>query len=320
MLITPSTLTPQDTKQRLAIDSRALDDLKLQAQKDPKAAIKKVASEFEAMFLNILMQSMRETSFSGEEESSALNTFRGMQDQQTVQQMSHAGGMGLGDMIARQIAKQSGIEWDEPVKKTAAASSMQLLALQKPAIAKALQQLEQDGVQSTTAKPAAGRTNNTQNTNSGDFIQSMLNHAAPAARAIGVEPQLIVAHAALESGWGKRNIKNADGSNSHNLFGIKATGNWKGATTDVLTTEYVDGVAQKRVERFRSYPSYSHAFADYARLLSTNSRYQDALNKGADAVGFARALAKGGYATDPNYAAKLSQVAGSEKMQVAARS
>lgn len=123
-------------QQRLAIDSRSLDDLRAEAVKDPKAAIKKVAGEFEAMFLNIVMQTMRETSFSGEEESNALNTFRGMQDQQTVQQMSLSGGMGLGDMIARQIAKQSGIEWDEPVKKTAAASSMQLLALQNQRLLK----------------------------------------------------------------------------------------------------------------------------------------------------------------------------------------
>ena len=118
----------------------------------------------------------------------------------------------------------------------------------------------------------------------------------------------MVAQAALESGWGRREIRNPDGSQSHNIFGIKAGANWKGKTTDVVTTEYVNGVAQRRIERFRAYDSYADAFADYARTLTGSARYRDVVASAADANSFAQGLQKAGYATDPLYAQKLSRV------------
>jgi flagellar protein FlgJ len=122
-----------------------------------------------------------------------------------------------------------------------------------------------------------------------------------------VPAQFILGQAALESGWGKREIKFADGSTSHNLFGVKATGNWKGPTVEAVTTEYVGGVARKTVEKFRAYSSYAESFADYARLIGNNPRYAATL-KSADAAQFAQSLQKAGYATDPNYASKLTAV------------
>ncbi|KQQ91602.1 flagellar assembly peptidoglycan hydrolase FlgJ [Massilia sp. Leaf139] len=148
----------------------------------------------------------------------------------------------------------------------------------------------------------------------GDDQQAFLDNIAPwareAAAKLGVAPELVQAHAALESGWGQRPIRNAGGESSHNLFGIKATGKWDGAVAESATTEYVGGAAVKTKERFRAYPDGAAAFRDYAQMLLDNPRYKGAIGAGNDANAFAQGLAKGGYATDPAYAAKLARLAG----------
>jgi flagellar protein FlgJ len=138
-----------------------------------------------------------------------------------------------------------------------------------------------------------------------EFLATIQPWAADAAKRLGVAPELVAAHAALESGWGQRPV-----GNSNNLFGIKAGGQWQGAVAAATTTEYEQGVALKKVERFRSYPDQAAAFHDYASLLIDNPRYQQALNAGNDARAFASGLQRGGYATDPAYADKLSKLAG----------
>jgi flagellar protein FlgJ len=137
------------------------------------------------------------------------------------------------------------------------------------------------------------------------FIETMLPYAQEAEAATGVPARFILAQAALESGWGKREILAGDGTPSHNLFGIKATG-WSGKTTEVPTTEYRQGLAMKVTQNFRAYADYGEAFSDYGNLL--RRRYGDAVAAGNDAEAFASALANGGYATDPSYAAKLRGV------------
>ncbi|RCW70478.1 flagellar assembly peptidoglycan hydrolase FlgJ [Pseudorhodoferax soli] len=141
-----------------------------------------------------------------------------------------------------------------------------------------------------------------------DFLQAITPWAREAGAALGVAPELVAAHAALESGWGRRPLRGADGGDSHNLFGIKANSSWRGASVQALTTEYEDGAAQKTTEAFRAYPDHASAFRDYAQLLQSSPRYQEALNTGSDAAAFAQGLARGGYATDPDYAAKLARV------------
>ncbi|WP_434634460.1 flagellar assembly peptidoglycan hydrolase FlgJ [Chromobacterium sp. CV08] len=141
------------------------------------------------------------------------------------------------------------------------------------------------------------------------FVDEMLPHAQAAAARLGVTPDLVLAHAALESGWGRKPLTRADGSNGHNLFGIKADARWRGEAAAALTTEFVGGRRQSRVESFRAYPDYRAAFDDYADLLASNPRYRAALGVGSDARAFADALARGGYATDPGYAGKLAGLA-----------
>jgi flagellar protein FlgJ len=142
------------------------------------------------------------------------------------------------------------------------------------------------------------------------FLESIAPWAKEAAGKLGVAPELVSAHAALESGWGQRPLRNTDGSSTYNLFGIKAGNSWHGDVAESATTEYVGGAALKTSARFRAYPDQASAFRDYAQMLIDNPRFRGALGAGSDAHAFASGLAKGGYATDPAYAAKLARLAG----------
>ncbi|HSH87801.1 MAG TPA: flagellar assembly peptidoglycan hydrolase FlgJ [Methylophilus sp.] len=152
----------------------------------------------------------------------------------------------------------------------------------------------------TAIREVAGKTQ--------QFIQRMLPHAQAASTDSGIPAKFMLGQAALESGWGKHEIKTANGVNSHNLFGIKADANWKGKVANSVTTEYINGVKETRVEKFRAYDSYSDAFKDYAKLISQNPRYEQAMHNTHDASAYAHALQRAGYATDPQYGKKLTQV------------
>lgn len=289
----------RDASNQLAIDPNATERLSSLARSNPKEAIRQVASQFEAILLNQMMASMRSNGFDGEEDSSELGTYRGMLDQQMVNAMVQGGGTGLAQMLARQIEGVARIDRTA----TPAASSGMLPALPTSAAKAIRQYTEAAGTAAAAPAPVAIPTERQA------FVSTLLPHAASAAERLGVAPELLVGHAALESGWGSRSIRHPDGRESYNLFGIKAGGSWRGESVATLTTEYVDGKARKQVESFRSYPSLQAAFDDYAKLLEGSSRYQRALNQGDDAQGFAVALQQGGYATDPAYARKLAGVA-----------
>ncbi|WP_293764531.1 flagellar assembly peptidoglycan hydrolase FlgJ [uncultured Aquitalea sp.] len=320
MQMTSSYSVKDAMDQQLAVDPTQTASLRARMLKDPKGAAKETAGQFEAMLLSNLMKSMRETKFD-EADSSEMNTYRGMLDQQMAQAMSKGGGLGIGDMIYRQIAKQSGIDisQDPPSQHLNSSGPALGVRMQQMEGLRAYQSAQKEamtaGYQAQgAAQDAAAQANASDG---GGFARQLLPHARQAASQLGVSPEFLVAHAALESGWGKRAIKNGDGSNSHNLFGIKASGDWQGKATSVTTTEYVNGVAQKRVEKFRSYGSYGEAFSDYARLLKESPRYQSALNQGSNVYGFAQGLQSGGYATDPRYARKLVDVAASLAQRLA---
>ncbi|MDZ7651324.1 MAG: flagellar assembly peptidoglycan hydrolase FlgJ [Burkholderiaceae bacterium] len=154
-----------------------------------------------------------------------------------------------------------------------------------------------------TAAPVPGTTDAQRS-----FVTRHWDAALAAQRATGIPAQHVIGQAALESGWGKGEIRGADGLPSYNLFGVKATGGWQGRTVEVVTTEYEGGVAKKVVEKFRAYNNYSEAFRDWARLLAGNPRYAGVLAQARDAQGFAHGLQRAGYATDPDYGDKLSRV------------
>ncbi|MBX9428698.1 flagellar assembly peptidoglycan hydrolase FlgJ [Ralstonia pseudosolanacearum] len=178
-----------------------------------------------------------------------------------------------------------------------------LAALRKQAEAQSSSgTLPEADLSSVASQPAGDRMSS--------FYNKLIDHATQASQETGIPASFMIGHAALESGWGRREIRAKDGTSSHNLFGIKAGGSWTGPTTEVMTTEYVGGVAHKVKEKFRAYGSYAEAFKDYANLLSSNPRYSNVVAAGAgkDAASFARGLQRAGYATDPNYANKIMAV------------
>ncbi|BBF86046.1 flagellar protein FlgJ [Aquitalea magnusonii] len=296
--------------QQLAVDPTQMSSLRSRMAKDPQGAAKEAASQFEALLMGTMLKTMRETKFDDEGDS-AMDTYRGMLDQQMVQSLSRAGGMGIANLVYQQIAKQAGFDPGQDASNLHAGNSGPVLPARfsQSSGLKAYQAAQSEAATAGSSTGAAASS--TVSSDGKGFVQGMLPHARTAAAQLGVAPEFVVAHAALESGWGKRAIRNADGSDSHNLFGIKATADWQGKSTSITTTEYVNGTAQKKVEKFRSYDSYADAFRDYARMLKDSPRYQAALNQGRNVTGFAQGLQNGGYATDPRYARKLVDVAAS---------
>ncbi|HKO88548.1 MAG TPA: flagellar assembly peptidoglycan hydrolase FlgJ [Burkholderiales bacterium] len=277
----------------LAIDSKSLESLKQQAKASPDKALRQAASQFEAVFMNMLMKSMRDTlSQDGLFDSQQTKMYTGMLDQQMAQKLSERG-LGLADLMVKQLSRQtsSGKEGVQPD------------AVNK--VQKALSDVK--GAEAVEGKSAP------QN-----FIDRLLPHAREAERKTGMPAQFILGQAALESGWGKREIAGQAGDSSHNLFGIKAGKGWTGKTVDVMTTEYVNGKAQKLVQKFRAYDSYADAFSDWAKLIGKNPRYAKVLEAGKEsAAQFAQGLQQAGYATDPLYAAKLTKVINHQLMKQA---
>jgi len=283
----------------LALDTQNLELLRAQAKRSPDQALKAAAQQFESVFLNMMLKSMREaTPQDGLFDSEQTKMFTGMLDQQLAQDISSRG-VGLADMMVKQLSRQmSGDASVAGANKTVAP----VLAPQPQSITPSTSPV---GRAAANAVPSAYSEGVQQ-----DFVSKMLPHALQASKASGVPAQLMLGQAALESGWGKREIHMADGSNSFNLFGIKASSSWNGKVAEVMTTEYKNGVAYKQVEKFRAYSSYAEAFKDYASILSTNPRYAEVLQQGDSAAGMAQAIQKAGYATDPKYADKLARVMG----------
>jgi flagellar protein FlgJ len=299
----------------LAADVRSAQELRARFNTDRSAGIKAAAQEFEALFLQVLMKSMRETtSQDGLMESDASRFFTGMLDEQRAKDISRTGTIGLAQVLEQQLTQNLALATsdDDPADETASTSGQvaldaaleRLLAEQSRANA-----ATSEMTSSTAAKedPVETTTETKTFSTPRDFVETMWPHAVEAGRSTGIAPQFLIAHAALESGWGKRDIRNADGSPSYNLFGIKAGGAWSGKTTEITTTEYTDGVPARQKERFRAYDSYAEAFADYARLIRETPRYSGVIGS-QNGTEFAKRLQQAGYATDPAYAEKLAAI------------
>lgn len=273
----------------LAMDVNALSQLKMAAhQKDP-SAVRKSAQQFEALFIHMMLKSMRQASASQDDSwtgGADGQMYTAMLDQQLSQVMAQRG-MGLADMLLRQLSPlqdgyQKGSNSADPVDIAKPAKSSGSLGAERVDLA----------TKSTRSMVEA-------------FRQSVGKAANKASEMTGLPAAFILGQAALESGWGSREILGPQGERSFNVFGIKAGGQWQGATVDVLTTEFVDGVPRKVTGKFRAYESYEQAFEDYARLLTRHPRYASVLQSGQNLQAFAQSMQESGYATDPMYAQKL---------------
>jgi len=283
-----------DPNGSLALDARGLDALRLQAKQNPEAALKGAAQQFEAVFLNTLLKSMRDaTPQDGITDSDQTRTYVSMLDQQLAQTLSGKG-TGLADVMLKQLQRNR-----------MAAGTLQPAA--QAADSAAATPAEAPKAKPGKLKPEALR-------NGQEFLDRMKAHAQEASQATGIPARFLLGQAALESGWGKREIRAADGSQSFNVFGIKAGRNWTGPTVQVMTTEYVDGAPRKVMQKFRAYASYADAFKDYASLMQGSRRYAAVL-KQTDSAGFAYGLQRAGYATDPQYGQKLTQILNGARMR-----
>lgn len=260
--------------QSLAADGASLNRLKFQAGQATPAAVKETAKQFESLFMRELLKSMRDATASmksGMMDIPGGDLGTDLLDQQFAVQMAGQPG-GLAEVIAKQLMQQMGMK-DQAAQPVPAAAA------------------------TTVPVPAAAR----------GFVQQHGAAAQEVQRSSGLPASYMLGQAGHESGWGQREILMKDGSPSHNLFGIKAGGDWKGKVAEVTTTEYTDGVPHKTVARFRAYDSHAESFRDFANLIGNSPRYAQARQQTGSVQGWAEGLQSAGYATDPDYAAKLSR-------------
>jgi flagellar protein FlgJ len=295
---------------RINTDTTDLSALRRQAQQQSPEALKTAAHQFEALFMNMVLKSMRDaTPQDSPFDSQQSRMYTSMLDQKISDKFA-GHGLGLADALMRQLSNNAGLSPDA-VKAAGAAGTTASTGATGAAIGlsdtpppgKTSSTDASSALPPNTVKPYPPRPAHVQ-----QFQDKLMSHAEEASRSTGIPAKFMLGQAALETGWGKREIRNPDGSSSHNLFGIKAGPGWKGKTVQVATTEYVNGVPQKRMESFRAYDSYADSFRDYASTLKNNPRYQNVIAAGGDATGFAQGLQRAGYATDPQYAAKLSRI------------
>lgn len=312
-------INPSNPTESLAVDANGLNGLREAAKQNSPESIKGAAKQFEALFLNMVMKSMRDaTPQNGPFDNEQTKMFTSMLDQQLSQSLAQRG-VGLADVLTRQLSAslpkklpdaqdlegnptpgEEGLPMGIPLVKDMSDADRARF-IQSFASQQAAEGTDQDG-----------RNKQRRNSNKPAHVEAFQNRlqadAEMASKITGIPAKFMLAQAALETGWGKKEIVTRDGRSAHNLFGIKATGNWTGKVVEATTIEYINGKPQKRVEKFRAYDSYADAFKDYANLLRSNPRYEKVLASAQDAHGFAYGLQRAGYATDPHYAEKLSRI------------
>ncbi len=305
---------------RLVVDPAAAADLRRTLQHDPQAGVQQAARQFEGMLLHLMLKSMREaTASSGLFDSEQSRFFTALGDQQMAQELSSQLPLGFAGLIEKQMARQIN---GAPSATASATASAPLAGLQRSLLAQYVAKLPATNAAAAAprpaAEPAAAATEAAAGASAGRraYVDRVWPHAVEAAARTGVPAHFLVAQSALESGWGKRELRAADGSPSFNLFGIKAGRRWEGSTVEAPTVEFVKGAAQPVRAKFRAYGSYGEAFHDYARLLSSNPRFAGVIGQ-QDGVQFARSLQQAGYATDPLYADKLARIIGGTTLRQA---
>lgn len=314
----------QTSNQMSYHDLTSLQQIRSHAGKDEKAALRQAAEQFESIFFNMLLSSMRKANAAFEVDgmmnSQTTKFYRDMHDSQMSTELAKNGALGLADILVQQLspalsgrnaadksdtalAIKSNTDFTMPVHRQRAI---------KPAIAT---------VDEPQIKPAQTAAENLsaeaswQVASPVDFVKKLLPAARQSAKVLGLDPLALVAQAALETGWGQRMIKTASGSNSFNLFGIKANNGWQGDTAVVNTLEYRQGVAQREQAKFRSYGSVEQSLSDYVAFIRDNPRYENAVATTNDAKRYFEQLQAAGYATDPAYAKKIMAVYQSPAMQ-----
>ncbi len=336
-----------------AFDPNSLGDLKRLARTDGQSndTLRAAAKQFEALFMQMVMKSMREaTPASGLMDNEQTKLYQGLLDQQLTLNLANSRGAGLADVIYRQLGGTpdgkgdldafdtgnrgpgEGFDLANVVRRAAIpavrnreakdAADSEPAGLPGPEAAVAPGRFDAGSIvenamleaKFTEAVRSARAAGGAVSREASDFVAEVWPHAEEASRQTGIPAQFIVAQAALETGWGKKQLRQADGSPSYNLFNIKAGSAWTGKTVALNAVEYAGGRAHSEPSRFRVYESYAESFRDYANLMTRNPRYSAVLGQ-TDAAGFARGLQDAGYATDPMYADKLARIIGGSTLR-----
>ena len=281
-------------------DLQSLEAVKQGADKNSPETLRFVAQQFEALLIQTMLKSGRDSQQDedGLFDSQQSEFYQDLHDKQMGLHLAQGQGIGIADMLVQQLRAARGQDLSIGSATAGRSLSDYLSArVQSPPAVSVEQAAPSAASEPAQETPPLGTPE--------AFVQQLWPHAKQAAESLGVDPVVLLAQAALETGWGQHIIQQPDGRSSHNLFNIKADGRWSGDTVGVASLEYRDGVAKREHSQFRAYDSYAESFADYAAFLQQSPRYQSALAAGRDGARFASELASAGYATDPNYANKI---------------
>ncbi|MCX4187359.1 flagellar assembly peptidoglycan hydrolase FlgJ [Methylophaga sp. OBS4] len=298
-----------------AIDFHGLNALRYSANQDSEnqQTLRQVAGQFESLFVTMMLKSMRQASLGeGIFDSSQSKMYQDMTDQQLASDLSAGGGLGLQDVILRQLGGQQAATGN---KVTAGQTYSIDTVIIRPALgarvnARIIEQIRESmGSESLILQnPKINDSDPIDFGSPQDFVEKLWPYAKAAADKIGVAPEVILSQAALETGWGKHILQTTGGDSSFNLFNIKADASWNGEYTTINALEYRHGKAINEAADFRAYDSYQQSFDDYVQFLQTQPRYREALQHVDDAEAFVEHLHKAGYATDPQYADKIKRI------------
>lgn len=296
--------------ERIAItDFKSLHDLKREVREDSKKALPLVAKQFEGLFLQSMLKLMRSSSHFIDAKSPYrgrhAETFQEMLDGQYVDKIVKSpSGIGIADMLTKQL----GGKIDKTKNTTEIGQIGHKYTIPKGGSIK-LNQVK--------TEVATKDTESTSSTMIEDFVNSMWSKAKQAATSMGLDPKMLIAQAALETGWGQSIAKDSDGSSSNNLFNIKSGSNSEFSSVKVKTTEYIADTPIKVNASFRKYDSVDDSFNDYVSLIKNNDRYQNALVNAGSPERYVDELSKAGYATDPNYGRKVLSIYNSKELNQA---
>lgn len=292
-------------------DFQGINALRNSARTDggSEETLRKVAEQFEALFLQMMLKSMRDASLGdGMLDNEHTKTYQSMFDKQISIVMSQGQGIGLAEMMVQQLRTQSGEETDE-------ATQASISSQQDSMVFKNVRPVAPQAEKISGVSRADMQTSDWIPETPEEFVRELWPDAKRAADELGARPEMLLAQAALETGWGQHMIRGRDGSNSFNLFGIKADSGWQGARATTETIEFRDGLMRRERAQFRAYASPGESFSDYVDFLKRNPRYSEALLQADDAPAFAQALSEAGYATDPDYAAKINRIMSSSQLR-----
>ncbi|MCI0732860.1 MAG: flagellar assembly peptidoglycan hydrolase FlgJ [Methylococcaceae bacterium] len=282
--------------------------LKAKAREHAPEALEKVARQFESVFMQMVLKSMREAGFGDSLfDSDQRDFYRDLYDKQLSIHLTRESGLGFAKLITQQLGDRT--KRENSPDRGRDLDDYRAHPIQSIFRNDAFVSLDRASASAWSEIMPVPEVSNYQRFGSQDeFVEALRPHAISAARQLGVHPGILLAQAALESGWGRKPIRHPDGQDSHNLFGIKADNRWEGLTTVVSTLEYEAGIARNQRARFRSYRGFAESFQDYVRFIQDNPRYHEALRSVDDPRKYVEALQKAGYATDPDYAAKVMSI------------